>query len=198
MAAQQGQQQYGAPPQGGSPPQGGMPGQPYDAAMQGRPISPVNEIETRVTGRRFVQFVIDYIIVGVIAGLVSWALSRGTGVTHAILIAALVVIDLAWGFWYWVYRPYTSNGQTFGMQVMGIRVISRDGGPASMMQLLIRAVLLIIDELIVFLVGFITIMLSRYRQRVGDHAARTLVVRASVEPLPAQQEFAGAGQAGSR
>jgi uncharacterized RDD family membrane protein YckC len=195
MGAQPGQQQYGSPPQGGAP---GTPGAPYGGPMQGRPISPVNEIETRVTGRRFVQFLIDYIIVGVIASLIGWALDRGTGATHAILITLTVVLDLAWAFWYWVYRPYTSHGQTFGMQAMGIRVISRDGGPASMMQLLIRAVLLIIDELIVFLVGFVTIMLSRYRQRVGDHVARTLVVRASVEPIGAQQEFAGAGQAGSR
>jgi uncharacterized RDD family membrane protein YckC len=194
LGAQPGQQQYGGPPQGGTP----GPGQPYGGAMQGRPISPVNEIETRVTGRRFVQFLIDYVIVGVVASLLGWALSRGTGATHAILIVVLVVVDLAWAFWYWVYRPYSSHGQTFGMQVMGIRVISRDGGPASMMQLLIRAVLLIIDELILFLVGFVTIMLSRYRQRIGDHAAKTLVVKASVEPVPAQQQFAGAGQAGSR
>jgi uncharacterized RDD family membrane protein YckC len=192
MGAQQGQQQYG------SPPQGGMPGGPYGEAMQGRPISPVNEIETRVTGRRFIQFLIDHIIVGVIASLLGWALIRGTGTTRAILIAVLVVVDLAWAFWYWVYRPYSAHGQTFGMQAMGIRVISRDGGPASMMQLLIRAVLLIIDELIVFLVGFVTIMLSRYRQRIGDHAAKTLVVKASVEPVAARQELAGAGQAGSR
>jgi uncharacterized RDD family membrane protein YckC len=192
MGAQQGQQQYGSPPQGGGP------GQPAGGPMQGRPISPVNEIETRVTGRRFVQWVIDYVIVGVIASLLGWALNRGTGATHAVLIVVLVVVDLAWAFWYWVYRPYQNNGQTFGMQVMGIRVISRDGGRASMMQLLIRAVLLIIDELIVFLVGFVTIMLSRYRQRIGDHVAKTLVVKASVEPIAAQQQFAGAGQAGSR
>jgi uncharacterized RDD family membrane protein YckC len=202
MGGPQGQSQYGSPPggqpqYGGQPPYGGEPSQQgYGGSpMQGRPISPVNEIETRVTGRRFIQWVIDYVIVGVVAGLLSWALNRGTGGTHAVLIVVLVVIDLAWAFWYWVYRPYQANGQTFGMQVMGIHVISRDGGRASMMQLLIRAVLLIVDELLVFLVGWITIMLSRYRQRIGDHAAKTLVVRANVQATPAQREYAGAGQA---
>ena len=48
------------------------------------------------------------------------------------------------------------------------------------------------------LVGIITMMASRYRQRVGDHLAKTMVVRASVEPRPVPQEYAGAGQAGTR
>jgi hypothetical protein len=39
---------------------------------------------------------------------------------------------------------------------------------------------------------------SRYRQRVGDHLAKTMVVRDRVQPIPAQQEYAGAGQAGYR
>jgi len=39
-------------------------------------------------------------------------------------------------------------------------------------------------------------MCSRYRQRTGDHMAHTMVVRARVDPMPAQQMYAGAGQAG--
>jgi uncharacterized RDD family membrane protein YckC len=160
--------------------------------------SPVALMETRVTGRRIVQYIIDYCITAVVAGLLSWALDRGTGVANAILILVFVVIDVLWYFWYWVYRPYTANGQTFGMQLLGLRVISKDGGPARMAQLFIRGILLIVDTLFFGLVGFITMMFSTYRQRVGDHAAKTLVVRAQVEPLPPQREYAGAGQAGSR
>jgi uncharacterized RDD family membrane protein YckC len=47
-----------------------------------------------------------------------------------------------------------------------------------MMQLFIRGILLIVDTLVWGLVGLITMLFSRYRQRVGDHAAKTLVVRA--------------------
>jgi hypothetical protein len=39
-------------------------------------------------------------------------------------------------------------------------------------------------------------MCSRYRQRTGDHMARTMVVRAQVQPMPAQQEYVGAQRAG--
>jgi uncharacterized RDD family membrane protein YckC len=42
--------------------------------------------------------------------------------------------------------------------------------------------LLIVDTLFFGLVGFITMLASRYRQRVGDHVAGTLVVRADHQP----------------
>lgn len=196
----QGQPAY---PQGqpayGSPPQGGMPGQ-YSGGgpMQGVPVSPVNEIETRVTGRRTVQWIVDAIIFGIIVSLVSFALNRGHGGVHAILYLVLVVVDIAWYYLYWAYIPYVRNGQTLGMQLMGVRVISTNGGPASLMQLFVRSILLVLFTPLSLLVGIITMMCSRYRQRVGDHMAKTMVVRASVEPIPAQREYAGAGQAGSR
>jgi uncharacterized RDD family membrane protein YckC len=63
------------------------------------------------------------------------------------------------------------------MQIFGLRVISKTGTAASTAQLLVRGIFLIVDTLFFGLVGFITIVCSRYRQRVGDHAAGTLVVR---------------------
>jgi uncharacterized RDD family membrane protein YckC len=192
---QQGQgQYYGSPPPQG----GGMSGQQYPGSMQGLPASPVNEIETRVSGRRIVQFIVDWILWGIVAGLISWALNRGTGGVAVILTLILIVVDIAWYFLYWAYWPYTHRGQTIGMQLMGVRIISADGGPASLMQLFIRSILLVLFSWVAAIVGFITMMCSRYRQRVGDHMAKTMVVRESVEPIPAQREFAGAGQAGNR
>ncbi|HEY5361215.1 MAG TPA: RDD family protein [Streptosporangiaceae bacterium] len=191
---------YPGGPQGqqyGSPPPGGVPGQ-HGAAPHGAPASPVSEIDTRVTGRRIVQYIIDAILTGIVFSLISWALDRGTGGVHVILWVVLVLVNIAWYFLYWVARPYISNGQTLGMQLLGIRVISKDGGPASVMQLFIRSVLLVLFTPLSLLIGIITMMFSRYRQRVGDHLAGTLVVRSSVQPIPAQREFAGAGQAGTR
>ena len=188
---QQGQYQYGVPPQGGMP--GGYQGNP----MAGRPISPVNEIETRVTGRRIVQYIIDIIIYGIVGGLISWALAdRGTGAVHTVLVVVDIVVIIAWYLIYWAYIPFRRDGQTLGMSVVGIRVISADGGPASFLQLAVRSVLLILFGVFSVIVGFIVMMCSRYRQRTGDHMARTMVVRAQVEPMPAQQMYAGAGQSG--
>jgi uncharacterized RDD family membrane protein YckC len=185
------QAQYGVPPQGGAS------GEYQGGPMAGRPISPVNEIETRVTGRRFVQYIIDIIIYGIVAGLISWALGdRGTGAVHAVLVIVDVVVVVAWYLIYWAYIPFRRDGQTLGMSVLGIRVISANGGPASFVQLAVRSILLILFGIVSVIVGFIVMMCSRYRQRTGDHMAHTMVVRARVEPVPAQQMYAGAGQAG--
>ncbi len=187
----QGQYQYGAPPQGGMP--GGYQGNP----MAGMPISPVNEIETRVSGRRIVQYIIDIIIYSIVASLISWALGdRGTGGVHAVLVLVDVVLVVAWYLLYWAYVPLRRDGQTLGMSVLGIRIISASGGPARFWQLAVRSILLILFPFFSVIVGFIVMMCSRYRQRTGDHMAHTMVVRAGVQPMPAQQQYAGAGQAG--
>jgi uncharacterized RDD family membrane protein YckC len=184
-------QQYGYPSETVADPQATGP-------MPARPISPVNETETRVTGRRVVQYIIDYAITGIVAAFVMWVLDRGSGAANAGLLLIGAVLSAAWYFWYWVYRPYHANGQTFGMRLLGLRIISKSGGRASMLQLFIRGVLLIVDTLVWGLVGLVTILCSRYRQRVGDHVAKTLVVRARTQAMPAPREYAGAGQAGSR
>jgi uncharacterized RDD family membrane protein YckC len=186
----QGQYQYGAPPQGG------MGGGPQGGPMAGRPISPVNEIETRVTGRRVVQYIIDIIIYGIVGSLISFALNQGHGVLGAVLLLVDVVVLIAWYVIYWAAIPARRNGQTLGMSVMGLRVISTSGGPASLGQLAGRSILLVLFPPASLLVGFIVMMCSRYRQRTGDHMAGTMVVRAGVQLMPAQQQYAGAGQAG--
>ena len=141
-------------------------------------MSPVPEAETRVTGRRIVQYIIDSILASIIPGLAYWLFDRGHGFLHGFGWALATLITIAVYFWYWVARPASHNGKTFGMQLLGLRVISKDGGPASMAQLFVRAIFLIIDTLVFCLVGFITMLCSRYRQRVGDHAAGTLVIPA--------------------
>ena len=162
------QGQPGVTPEGGYPPQ--WAGQ--------RPPSPVSEGATRVTGRRVIQYIIDYILAGIIPGLAYWLLDRGHGFLSGLGWLLATAIALAVYYWYWVERPRSTGGQTFGMQLFGLRIISKNGGPASVAQLLIRGILLIVDTLFFGLVGFLTIISSRYRQRVGDHAAGTLVVEA--------------------
>jgi uncharacterized RDD family membrane protein YckC len=195
---QYGQAQYGNAPGYGQGQQYPPPGQPGGGPMMGVPISPVNEIETRVTGRRIVQYIVDAILFGIITAVISWALDRGHGGVHAALYVVLIVLDIIWYVLYWAWWPFSRNGQTVGMQLMGLRVISRDGGMASFAQLVVRSIPLVLFTPLSLLVGIITMMFSRYRQRVGDHMARTLVVRSSVEPIRAPREFAGAGQAGTR
>jgi uncharacterized RDD family membrane protein YckC len=193
------QAQYGQP-QSGQPQYGQQPPPPYGGggAMAGRPISPVNEIETRVTGRRGVQYVVDLILSGIVFGLLSFALNRGHGGIHAILVLVLVLVNIAWYFLYWAYIPFARNGQTIGMSLMGIRVISASGGPASLVQLFVRSILLVLFPVWSALIGWIVMLCSRYRQRTGDHMAKTMVVRANIAAETASTQYAGAGQGGTR
>lgn len=188
--AASGPQQWGAGAQGAAPglqggasqghaSQGGGPGQQWGSLPQVGAASPVPRRETKVTPRRVIQYIIDDILVGIVPGLVWWLVGdRGHGVWHAIGWLIAVVVAVLIMIWYWVLRPYGHGGQTFGMQWLGLRIISKDGDRANRTQLVIRWILLIIDTLFIGLVGLITILCSHYRQRVGDHAAKTLVVRA--------------------
>jgi uncharacterized RDD family membrane protein YckC len=183
-------QQYGYGPQGGSS------GQQYGYGPPAGSASPVPAEETRVTGRRVVQYIIDGVLASIIPYILYWALDRGTGGTRVLGLVAAAVLSVLFYFWYWVIRPHGADGQTFGMKWLGLRVISKDGGPATIAQLAIRWILLIIDDLIAGLVGLFTMLFSHDRQRVGDHAAKTLVVRAHWQPGLAAWQSTDATRAG--
>jgi len=135
-----------------------------------------------VTGRRVVQYLIDAFLVNLIPGLVSIPFDRSDSTAIHVLggfvfFAVFVLI----GFLYWVMFTRSRDGQTLGMMLMDLRVISKGGGPANGAQLTIRWVCLIFDAIpytwpFTGLVGFIVILASRDRQRIGDHLARTLVI----------------------
>jgi uncharacterized RDD family membrane protein YckC len=165
---------------GSAPSAGASPNQQWGS----RPgyMSPVSEAETRVTGRRVVQYLIDAFLVSLIPSLVSIPFDRSNSTfLHIMGGVVFFVLFVLIGLWYWVIRAHSHNGQTFGMQLLSLRVISKDGGPATMAQLFIRWICLIFDAIpytwpFTGLVGFIVILCSRHRQRIGDHLARTLVI----------------------
>lgn len=190
------QQHYGSAPAGGQP-GGGMPGDQW-ASQPGNRV-PVNEAETRVTWRRIFQYWIDAFLVWIIPYLVSIPFDRSSRTSmHIIGGMVTFVLFILIGIWYWVIRPHSHNGQTFAMQWFGLRVIGKDGGPANTAQFFVRWISLIFDAFpwvwpFTGLLGLIVMLCSRYRQRIGDHLARTLVVRTmSVLDAP----YAGSTQGG--
>jgi uncharacterized RDD family membrane protein YckC len=164
------------------------PMQEQPAMREQQPMQPTGQMDrpilvhaaaTRVSGRRIVQYIIDYILAGIVPGLAYWLFDTNAGSLNGFRWLVATVIALAAYFAYWVAIPYAMDGQTFGMKLLRLRVLSKEGGRASMLQLFIRGILLIVDTLFFGLVGFITMLCSKYRQRVGDHAARTVVVSAN-------------------
>ena len=157
-----------------------------------------------MTGRRVVQYLIDSFLVGIIPALVSIPFDRSNStVIHVIGGIVSFAVFVLIGLLYWVIFTHMQNGQTLGMKLLRLRVISKGGGPANMAQLTIRWICLIFDAIpytwpFTGLLGFIVILCSRDRQRIGDHLARTLVIatdRTGVSPqsMGAETRYAGTG-----
>ncbi len=212
-----GEQDYGGAPSGGTPGQqaGAFPGQQQGAPGQryGSPAgqqwgsqpgwaSPVNEAETRVTWRRIFQYWIDAFLVSIVPYLVSIPFDRASStIMNVVGGIVYVVLFVLIGLWYWVIWPHSHNGQTFAMRWFGLRVISKDGGPANLTQMFIRWICLLFDAApwmwpFTGLLGLIVMLCSRYRQRIGDHLARTLVISTGAFGGQSRQ-YAYAGHSGT-
>ena len=180
-----GTERYAGPaPYNGAQPAGQQRPQP------GRQRVPVSEAQTRVSGRRVVQYWIDAFLVSLVPYLVSIPFDASNSTVLHILGGIITfVLFLIIGFWYWVVRPRSHSGQTFAMKWFGLHVVSKNGGPATTVQFFTRWIGLIIDGFpwvwpFTGILGLIVMVSSRYRQRVGDHLARTLVI---AEGLTADQ-----------
>lgn len=201
MSSMPGHDQFGSTPYGGggagqSPGGYGQSRGPWGS--QPGNASPVHPEETRVTGRRVVQYLIDAFLVSLVPSLVSIPFDRsGSTIIHIVGGIVWFVLFVLIGLWYWVLRPHSHAGQTFGMQLLGLRVVSIGGGPASLAQLFIRWICLIFDAIpytwpFTGLVGFIVILCSRNRQRIGDHLGRTLVI-ATGSAVRGRPQYADSG-----
>ena len=71
-----------------------------------------------------------------------------------------------------------ATGATIGKAVMGLKVIKADGQPYSFGAAFVRNILRLVDGFFFYIVALICIAASQKRQRLGDMAAGTLVVRA--------------------
>jgi uncharacterized RDD family membrane protein YckC len=175
----------------GQPPGGGITGEPR--TRPGRHRAPVPEAQTRVSGRRVFQYFIDAFLVSLVPYIVSIPFDASSHTSlHIIGGIIAFVLFLIIGFWYWIVWPRAHNGQTFAMKWFGLRVVSKNGAPATTVQYFIRWIGLIVDAFpwvwpLTGLLGLIVMVCSRYRQRVGDHMARTLVISEGLTSAQAAQ-----------
>ena len=95
------------------------------------------------------------------------------GLGEAVFIVATFVIYVLYFFLF----EFFWDGRTPGKRLMGLRVIHVGGEPLSLSGAALRSVIRVVDLLPGGLVGAVSIMATKRSQRVGDIAARTLVVR---------------------
>ena len=136
-----------------------------------------------VTGRRVVATLID----GLVFGGVYWLLALAFGDIRTQGEAANWVANLpawvsvAYGLFVIAYYVLLEGylGQTLGKMATGIKVVSEATGTTpGIAAAAVRTILRLVDGLFSYLVAFITVLASGKRQRLGDMAAHTLVVRA--------------------
>jgi uncharacterized RDD family membrane protein YckC len=137
---------------------------------------------TQVTGRRVVATFID----GLVFGVAYWLLALAFGDIRTEGEAANWVSNLpvwasvAYGLFVLAYFVLLEGllGQTLGKLATGIKVVAEATGQApGIAAAAIRTLLRLIDGLFCYAVAFVTVLVSVKRQRLGDMAARTLVVR---------------------
>jgi uncharacterized RDD family membrane protein YckC len=146
---------------------------------------PTRVRDVNVTGRRIVATIIDGVLLGAVYtalaevfGTVTWIWVDGLHASAAPPVGVSIAYGLAVVLYYLLMETYV--GQTLGKMVAGVEVVDEDtGGRASLGQVAGRTVLRVVDGLLAYTVAYVSVMATRKRQRLGDMAARTLVVRIS-------------------
>lgn len=140
------------------------------------------ELTLAGAGSRMAAAVIDGIaqIAAVLVTLVVLAgLGAAVGEDAALLllgVASLTITVIIIG--YYVLFEVLAGGRTPGKMAMGIRVVSTEGGPVTLSGSMVRNLIRIVDFLPSFYgVGLVSVLVTRKNQRLGDLAARTVVVR---------------------
>ncbi|WP_123538082.1 RDD family protein [Halosimplex salinum] len=117
-------------------------------------------------------FILDQILSLVIGGILGFGL--------ATLLDSVVgiYIGMPVGVLGYYIALEGATGQTVGKRLAGIVVVNRHGGPITLRQATTRNLLRAVDGVFSYALGLVVMLLSKDIQRVGDHAADTLVVRA--------------------
>jgi uncharacterized RDD family membrane protein YckC len=88
----------------------------------------------------------------------------------------VVVLFVAWQFFYFGYS-WAVSGRTFGMAVLGVRVVRADGAVAEPRRGVVRALVFPLSFLL-FGLGFLGILVQRERRALHDLIAGTAVIYA--------------------
>jgi uncharacterized RDD family membrane protein YckC len=144
-------------------------------------------------GSRFLALLVDYLIWGaafLVLSLLSLfflpgikAFSRISG-QWAVALITIVIFLLNWGY-FTLFEAFW-NGRTPGKRLAHIRVIQRSGRAIGLFESMARNLVRYIDQIpFCYVVGVVTMFVTRQHQRLGDLAAGTLVVREAEieEPL---------------
>lgn len=145
-------------------------------------------IDVAGAGSRLAAGMIDGLLIGVVFLIVTIVVMLAGALdesgTSRFLLGLLVGGAVLLVALYHVGFHLLWNGQTPGKRLLGIRVASADGRPATGVQHVLRGLVQPVDVLLQLPIalGLILIAVSSRHQRLGDFVAGTLVVRDHVPP----------------
>lgn len=134
-----------------------------------------------------VSFVVNF-AVGLVVGIGSAATGNESLVIAGFILSVVVGIAIYAAYTgFLMIRPARRNGQTLGMQAVGIRVVRTDGQPVALgtvairqwlMQYLVFGILAIVTLYIATLLNYLWPLWDRENRALHDMVASTRVVRA--------------------
>ncbi len=129
---------------------------------------------------RFVAYAADLGVITAVFGLVLAAASFVASLIsgHSVNWSRSdILVAILYGCWWLLYFGYSwaANGKTFGMALLGVRVVSRDGDAAGPKRAIIRTLAFPLSFLL-FGLGFTGILVGRERRALHDVIAGTCVV----------------------
>lgn len=131
-------------------------------------------------GERVAAYLIDFgmFLIIYFFALIAFAI---TGLENSFNNSSIVILVIIFGICYVFYDflcEVAFNGQSLGKKLLKIKVVSLDGGQASIGQYFIRWIFRIVDfTLTANLLGFISVAVSEKKQRIGDVVAGTTLIR---------------------
>ncbi|HBX70131.1 MAG TPA: hypothetical protein DEH25_12325 [Chloroflexi bacterium] len=132
-------------------------------------------------GRRFAAAIIDGIFVVFFSFVIMLALAvigrifgwyQAESISWNKIVLGLILI---FSIFYYVGMWSRSNGQTFGKLMLGIQVVSRDGGPLTLAKAFLRYVGYLVGGICASL-GFIWVAIDKKRRGWHDLLAGTYVI----------------------
>jgi uncharacterized RDD family membrane protein YckC len=133
---------------------------------------------------RAVAYAIDFALRVVFFFILSAILSVGMmwlpGLSMGLILFGLFLLE--WG--YFVVCEGFFNGRTIGKAMMKLRVIQEKGYAVTMWSVLLRNLLRAADYMLFLAPAFLSMLLTRRFQRLGDLVAHTVVVSERVVQLP--------------
>jgi uncharacterized RDD family membrane protein YckC len=99
---------------------------------------------------------------------------HATGWALVMFVIAESVVEAG----YFIFWEMLTGGRSPGKAMVGLRVVRGDGLPISLRGSIVRNLMRVVDMLPAsYLVGFVAMMLSERRQRLGDSLGGTVVIR---------------------